>query len=361
MINKSILTRILVLSCITQLTACSTLGYLVHTSSGHIELVSGRQPISRLLDNSRVSEEQKKKLNSVLRIRKFASSELALLNNKSYTTYVDLNRDYAAWVVFAAAEFSLQAESWCFLVIGCVPYRGYFEYEKAVKFANQLEEEGLEVYIAPVPAYSTLGWFSDPVLSSMLNRGETATAEYIFHELAHQQLYIKNDTGFNEAFASAVSRLGVTAWLRFEEKHTALQGYLLRAKEKQRSYKIIYALREQLSELYNLPLPTQKKRKQKQVAYQQFESAITDEITSWGKYERYKGWLLEDINNAKLNALSTYQALVPGFIALFESCNQNFYEFYRVVKNTQKLTKQQRINFLSDAKCVSVNADYEHD
>ena len=315
--------------------------------------MSKRQPIAELIESDKVSEERKEKLNSVLQIREFASSKLALPDNASYTTFVDLDRDYVTWVVFATSELSLQAETWCFLIVGCVPYRGYFELQKAQQFSDELKQQGLEVYIAPVPAYSTLGWFSDPMLSSMLDRGsvDVVAAEYIFHELAHQQLYIKNDTNFNEAFATAVGRLGVIAWLNEENKSTQLQKYLKRIEEKQQLYQIIDQFRERLHDIYDSSLPDHEKRAQKRIAYNLYKEEMRGKITSWGKFDVYENWVLKDINNAKLSALSTYQALVPEFITLFGQCDNDFAVFYQTVELAKKQPKEQRLQFLRETGC----------
>jgi len=310
-----------------------------------------RQKISSLINDPSLDQTQISTFKNILRMREFASRKLLLPENKSYTSYVDLERDYVTWVVFASPTLSLQAESWCFWVVGCVPYRGYFDESKAQQFADQLRQKQLEVYVAPVPAYSTLGWFSDPVLSSMLNRGELVTAEYIFHELAHQQLYIKNDASFNEAFASAVGKIGVIAWLKSENKDADLKRYLQSQQEKQQIYQIIDGLRDQLIEIYDSPLSEREKTHLKQGAFADYKQLITSKTKHWGKYKNYRQWVIEDMNNAKLTAFSTYQALVPAFVILFEACNENFDEFYRVVESTQYLNKKQRVEFLQNGQC----------
>jgi predicted aminopeptidase len=355
--DKSILTRFLILISLLQLTACSSIAYIAHTGSGHLKLMSDRQPISSLINDEHLTQAQKDKFKKILRIREFASEQLHLPDNKSYTSYVELNRDYVTWIVFAAPALSLQAESWCFWVIGCVPYRGYFNEAKAHQFASQLRQQQLDVYIAPVPAYSTLGWFSDPVLSSMLDRGELATAEYIFHELDHQQLYIKNDTGFNEAFASAVGQLGVIAWLESEKKHTHLTRYLKSRQETQQIYLIVDKLRQQLARIYATSLSEAEQRRLKREALVAYQQTVRSRLKQWEEGESYEQWLLEDMNNAKLNAMSTYSALVPEFISLFKKCHERFDEFYRVVESTQRLNKQQRSEFLHNGKCHPVSKD----
>ena len=209
-----------------------------------------------------MNDRKRTQLLAVQRIREYASNQLALPDNKSYTQYVELNRDNVTWVVFAAPELSLQAKTWCFLIVGCVPYRGYFQEEKADKFAQQLIDQGLDVYIAPVTAYSTLGWFSDPVLSTMLNKGLTTTAEYIFHELAHQEVYIKNDSDFNEAFATAVAQAGVQHWLRNENRTERLATYEASIIKKNILYAKIKEHRNTLENIYSSQdIPEEKRNK----------------------------------------------------------------------------------------------------
>ena len=317
--------------------------------------MSKRQDISQLINDEELDQTQKNKLKNVLRMREFAVNQLHLHDNQSYTSYVELDRDYVTWVVFATPALSLQPKSWCFWVVGCTPYRGYFDDAKAQQFAGQLSQQQLDVYVAPVPAYSTLGWFSDPLLSSMMDRGELVTAEYIFHELAHQQLYIKNDTNFNEAFASSVGYLGVVAWLKSEDKEAELNRYLQSQQENLRIYSIVEGLRQQLAKIYDSSLSEPDKLRLKQQVYLSYEQQVISKLEEWGKLEKYRQWLLADMNNAKLNAFSTYQALVPEFIALFQRCNKNFEAFYRVVGSMHTLNNEQRAKFLQESECHSVN------
>jgi predicted aminopeptidase len=169
--------------------------------------------------------------------------------------------------------------------------------------------------------------------------------------LAHQKLYIKDDSNFNEAFATTVARMGVIKWLQSENKHVVLQKYLQSNQHKQQIYQILEVLRNDLTEIYNASLPVAQKRKQKQAVLTQYKHEVTNKTESWGQYDLYKNWLLQDMNNARLNALSTYQALVPAFITLFEHCNNNFNEFYRVVESMQQLSKPQRLVHLQSADC----------
>ncbi len=350
-VRKSIFTQILLGISLLQISACSSFGYLLHTSSGHLQMMSQRQSIQSLIESEATDADDKKALAEVLQIRKFASEKLLLPDNKSYTSYVNLERDYVTWIVFAAQPLSLDAKNWCFWIVGCVPYRGYFDYDKAVDFSIQLRQQGYETYLAPVPAYSTLGWFSDPVLSSMLNRGRVVTAEYIFHELAHQQLYIKNDASFNEAFATAVGQLGTSYWLADNGKQDTLQRYLKANQHKQEIYRIVSDLRMQLQKIYQSAIDDNSKQDLKQQALTGYQQLMAEQLEAWNRYDQYKDWLLNDINNAKLNAFSTYRDLVPLFVDLYERCNKKFDKFYHAVESMRAVEQQQRVKQLASMQC----------
>ena len=351
----TILARISLLGCLLVFTGCSSLGYLAHTAGGHLELMSKRQPIASVLQQPETDATTRASLLNAQRIRDYASSKLSLPKNASYTHYVELDRDYVTWVVFAAPELSLQAVSWCFWIVGCVPYRGYFEHAKALEFAEQMSAKGLEIYVSPVAAYSTLGWFSDPLLSSMLRRGEISTADTIFHELAHQQLYIKNDTEFNEAFATAVARAGVRDWLRSNAKNELLARYEQSVVRKNQIYSQIQQLRLKLKEIYMASSSNDDKRAQKQMAIDEYRATVDAIISKWERGNRYRAWALEDINNAKLNAISTYQELTLEFLALLEACDNEYGKFYQVVASMRKLDKQQRRVYLNELKCKQID------
>ena len=318
--------------------------------------MSKRQKIEHALEDENISFETRKELRQALKIRTFASDELALPDNNSYLSFVNLDRDYVTWVVFAAPEYSLQPVNWCFLIVGCIPYRGYFSEEKAEQFSQTMMDQDYETYIAPVPAYSTLGWFDDPLLSTMLNQGETVTASYIFHELAHQQIYIAGDPGFNEAFASAVAELGVVRWLQSENNSTDLKKYLQRLKIKKQVYKYTHAFRERLNEIYAEDADLDKLKAQKQDAYMSYRSGITHLVSQLGGTKNYSAWLLKDLNNAKLGAISTYQELVPAFKFLFDHCHQDFELFYEAVARMKALDNDQRRSALSKGVCHSAQA-----
>ena len=314
-------------------------------------MMSQRQAIDELINSDNTDSHDKNALKEVLQIRNFASSDLLLPDNNSYTSYVELDRDYVTWAVFAAGSLTLTPKTWCFLVVGCVPYRGYFSHAKARHFTLQLQTQGYDTYIAPVPAYSTLGWFSDPVLSSMLGRGSIVTAEYIFHELAHQKLYIKNDTAFNEAFATAVGQIGVEKWLISKGMDKSLNNYLEANKNKLEIYQIIDSLKKQLQEIYESSSGNEHKLALKNMALDKYRETMTKQLITWNKLQQYRSWLLDDMNNAKLNAFSTYRELVPLFLDLYQRCNQEMVRFYQAIDGMRVLEKNLRIKHLQSTQC----------
>lgn len=304
-----------------------------------------------VLAKTATDETSKKLFKQLIEMREFATNELLLPDNQSYMTYVELDRDYVTWVVFAARPFSLQPKLWCFWVAGCVPYRGYFEKSRALDYSLKLKRQGYEVYVASVTAYSTLGWFKDPVLSSMVSDNKVSTAEYIFHELAHQKLYIKNDTAFNEAFATAVAELGTVRWLQMSNQTELLPAYQQNNLYMRQFYQVIDDLRTRLKTIYQSSQNHYKKQQQKKLAVNHYQSEMTAKLKSAQLYDQYKPWFLEDVNNARLNAFATYQNLVPQFINLFHNCDEKFAGFYQAVEGLRSLKMQQRRTQLENSQC----------
>lgn len=328
-------------------TGCSTTGYYHQAISGHLTLISKRKPITDIVNDSTRDKKLIEQLALAQALRTFASTHLKLPENESYRSYIQLDRPYVTWNVFAAPEFSVTLQKWCFPVIGCVQYRGYFEQNKAHGYAAKLADLGLDVFVAGVPAYSTLGWFDDPLLSSMLDRGETVTASYIFHELAHQQFYLKGNSAFNEAFATAVEELGVHHWLQHQGRLDELDTYenqLIRKavfadfiKDAQREFKKLYAL--------GLPAATMRIEKQKKIA--DMRKRFEDLNQSGRLLLNYKKWMSGPLNNAQLGALALYRDWVPVFKQLFRTCKGDFEIFYRRVEKISRLSEEERESVLT--------------
>ncbi|WP_245272764.1 aminopeptidase [Mesorhizobium sp. LNHC221B00] len=187
---------------------CTSVSYYAQSVEGHVRIMAARKNVGRLIRDPSTPEALRARLTSASAIRRFATDELALPENGSYRSYVDIGRDDVTYAVFAAPQFSLTPITWCFPVFGCVPYRGYFSRKSAADSAVELQRQGLDVYVSGVTAYSTLGWFSDPLLSTMLRQDDTYLASLVFHELAHQKIYVDGDSAFNEAFAVSVETSG---------------------------------------------------------------------------------------------------------------------------------------------------------
>lgn len=319
---------------------CSTISYYHQSISGHFKLISKREPIADIVNDSARDEKLIKQLRLAEELRSFASKHLKLPENDSYRSYVQLGKPYVAWNVFAAPEFSIRLQQWCFLVIGCVPYRGYFDEAKANSYAMQLSKQGLDVYVAGVPAYSTLGWFDDPLLSSMLDRGEIVTAAYIFHELAHQQFYLKGDGAFNEAFATAVEEIGVLAWLQQKNRSQDMNAYNDWLLQKSLFSKYIKNSRDEFEVLYKQQYDLEKMQVEKEILIAEMRRKFTNLSSDYEFFERYSKWMSGPLNNAQLGAISLYRELVPAFRRIFFLCENDFEKFYSYVEKIAELSEE---------------------
>lgn len=315
------------------LISCQTAGYYFHVSKGQLELLNQRQNIEELLADESIDPKLKQQLESTQAIRRFASEQMGLPENASYTSYADLNREYVVWNVFAAETFSVQPKQWCFPVAGCVAYRGYFSEQEAMAFADELSKQGYDTYVGGVAAYSTLGWFDDPVLNTFIGRDEPRLAGLMFHELAHQQLYINDDTTFNESFASTVEVEGVQRWLMQKSRPDVLQAYLL---DKQRQDDFITTLleyRKQLEQFYQQALPEQTRREGKKKIHQVFLSGAYQQFKQrWNDYSGYDNWVMNQLNNAKLSTIVSYNQWLPAFQQLLQDNEGDLTLFYQAVE-----------------------------
>ncbi len=271
----------LILSILTFCSGCSDLGYYWQATSGHLELLSSKQDIQELIDSPNTALELKRKLKLVKSVRKFAIQQLAIPENEGYTGYVELDRPYVTMVVTAAPKLELKAHKWCYWFIGCQEYRGYFDKELASKFGKELQLQELDVSVSQVTAYSTLGWlnkswipeyFSDPVLSTFLRRNDTEMIAVLIHEIAHQVVYVSNDTSFNESFAVFVEQEGLSQFLSYAEEKAILdkdradlyQRYLNASKDRQLFRHLINSTFDEMDKLFNSELANSEKLRKKQ-------------------------------------------------------------------------------------------------
>ncbi|GMQ96591.1 MAG: aminopeptidase [Gammaproteobacteria bacterium] len=321
---------------------CSTISYYARSINGQLDVLGSRVAISELLAAPDTPDPLRENLKRVLDIRDFASTKLALPDNNSYRLYADLKRPYAVWAVFAAPEFSLELEQWCFLIVGCVNYRGYFSKDRAIQFAEQLSKESFDTYVADVPAYSTLGWFDDPITNTVIDWPEATLAALIFHELAHQTVYIKDDSGFNESFATAVAEIGVERWLASRPK--ALSGWHKQKRRRRIITSVLLDTREQLKKLYESKLGKTNMRQAKKDALDELKRSLDDLRTKWQITD--KDWFRQTPNNARLGSAATYHHFVPAFHRLFQREAQDMKRFYAAVTALGDLPRKERYQTL---------------
>lgn len=319
------------------------MSYYAKSLNGHVSLLNARENIDTLRAAKNTPPPIRAQLDRAADIRQFAIDGLGLPDNASYRSYVDLERDYVTMAVFAAPEFSGTAKTWCFPVFGCVPYRAYFNENDARALAADLREQGYDVHLSGVPAYSTLGWTPDPLLSTMFRFGETYTASVVFHELAHQEVYIRNDTSFNEAFAVAVEIEGTKAWLGARIGADAVADYEASLQRRDDFGRLVGAARANLNAIYASNLSDDEKRAAKAEAIEQLRADYrTMRDTKWGGFSGYDNWFEEPINNAKLALVGVYGDLVGDFRQLFSVCGNDFQRLYRAVAALGKKPKDQR-------------------
>lgn len=324
------------------LVGCSDLAYYRQAAAGQWELLQARQPIVEWLADPATVAELRQHLATAQTLRAFASSKLALPDNGSYQTYADIQRPWVVKNVFAAPELSLEPRHWCFLLIGCLSYRGYFNAAAAEQLAGELRATGDDVYVADIPAYSTLGWFDDPLLNTFIQWPTARLAELLFHELAHQRLYIADDSAFNEAFATAVGRLGTEHWLAEYGTNREREDYVVDLRRREQFLHLAAATRERLITVYAGTGDDAGKRAEKQRILAELRDRYQEVKQEWGGYSGYDRWFAQDLNNAKLAGVSTYYRLAPAFMALFEQQGQDFAAFYQAAEAIGRLPPPER-------------------
>ncbi len=305
--------------CTATLVSCSRVDYYAQSVTGQLALLVGRTSIGSVVGDPGTPKAVRDKLELILALRRFAGQALALPHNGSYSTYVDVDRRYVAWNVFATPEFSLEPLYWCFPVAGCLSYHGYFSEGRAQYSAEYLSNQGHDVYVGGVAAYSTLGWFEDPVTSAMLHWDDPQLAELVFHELAHQAVYVSGDTAFNEAFATTVAFEGVRHWLRKTGRHEALEAYQAGQKREDEFASLVLETRHKLRRLYASNRNAFEKRAIKARIFKELWESYAVLRKTWGGYKGYDQWMNHGLNNAKLSSVVTYRGHVQAFENLFDA------------------------------------------
>ena len=311
---------------------CESLAYYTQAVGGHLRVLARARPLDELLADPATDAALKERLQTARRIREFASRELKLPDNDSYLSYADLNRPYVVWNVFAAPEFSVEPKKECFPFTGCVSYRGFYSEEQAKRHAEKLRESGFDVYVGGVPAYSTLGWSADPLLSTFIRYPDAQLARLVFHELAHQVVYAKDDTTFNESFAVAVEEEGVRRWLEAEGRTAELAAFQATQERRRVFAERVSQTRERLAAVYAMKLSPEQLAEHKR--------------GEWSRLRAQYPGLPAEPNNAFLVSIAVYTEHVPAFQRLLAESG-NLESFYRRVKQLAKSERSERATQLS--------------
>lgn len=332
------------------LAGCAGPGYYLQAASGQMKLLHARRSVDTLLADPSTSTELAGRLEEAERILAFARERLDLPAHGSYGSYVDTGRETLVWNVIATGEFSLEPKRWCFPIAGCLPYRGYFKRRSADKFAAKLRKRGLDVIVTPSPAYSSLGWFKDPLLNTMLNGSDLQLAAYLFHELAHQRLYVKGDGRFNESYAGFVADAGVTAWLQSLHRDADLQKWR-RSKTAGEDFRLLVRkVRTRLAEVYRSAAAPEVKRRQKTDILRGLVRA-TQQLadTRWRGINDFGAWLEAPLNNARLALFDTYEDRQCAFQQLYGKAGGQMTDFHALAKQRAKLSPGARKKWLDQA------------
>lgn len=334
--------QLLLLSLASSLTGCGTINFYWQAIGGHLEVLTSSRPIEEVIVDDRVPAATRAKLDYVRDARRFAVEALALPDNGSYQNYADLERPFVLWNVFATPEFSVTPKEWCFVMVGCVTYRGYFNRDHAEAFAAQLRADGYDVYVAGVAAYSTLGWFSDPVLNTMLRRSDAEVAALLFHELAHQKLYVKGDTTFNESFATVIELEGTRRWLASHNDEAAFGAQRQRIARHREFTALMLDYRARLAALYRIEESDADKRATKQALLAQIKQDYTHLRSTWDGDTRYDKFFDQAFNNAHFAAVGAYHGYVDGLQAVLVENGGDLVAFYRAAEVLARLPSSER-------------------
>ena len=331
----------LLLLCLSLLPGCEPIRYYGQAVGGQIDIWQREQAIAELLANPKIDQELRRKLLLIQSLRTFAFEQLALPHSDNYTTYANLDRPFVVWNVFATPEFSFTPKVWCYPIAGCASYRGYFSEKNANAFADNLKQAGWDVFVGGIAAYSTLGYFDDPVLSTFINRSDIRLAALIFHELSHQVVYVADDTTFNESFAVAVEQAGLQLWLKTTGNESDFQTYLTMQKRHKAFIEFIASWREKLATIYQRSIEENEKRRLKRAAFATMQQDYNQFKQDWQNYNGYDRFMAATQSNAKLLTVTTYSDLVADFSRILAQSG-SFEIFYENVRKLAKLDYQAR-------------------
>ncbi len=348
---------------------CRTLKFYGQAIAGQYEIFSKRQLVTEVLTNPTTSAELRLQLELLQRLLAFAETELNLPAENQYGTYVDLQRKFVVWNVQAAPQFSLEPKTWWYPFVGRLEYRGYFRKQGAEDLAEQLREDGYDVFVGGVEAYSTLGFFRDPVLNTFIHREESELAEVIFHELAHQRLFARGDTDFNEAFATVVGEEGARRWLQSQGKTNLLADYEIALQRNGQFVRLIMSTRAELEKVYGdtrdedgkvkaakqLPAPTEELLARKRQMFENLQARYRALRAEWDGFSGYDAWFARELNNAQLNTIANYYDYVPGFVALLKLKEGNLEQFYNAAEELSRKPRDERHEWLRTLAAAATN------
>ncbi|KDD66992.1 aminopeptidase [Pseudomonas mandelii PD30] len=322
------------------LNGCAGVSYYGQLASGQLQLLRAREPVSRVIADPARDQQLRAHLTQSQKARTFASQQLQLPDNQSYRLYADIGRPFVVWNVFATPEFSLTPQNHCFPIAGCVAYRGYYSQSAARGEAALQRLQGMDVSIGGVEAYSTLGWFNDPIISSMMAWGDERLATLIFHELAHQRFYVKDDTEFNESFATFVEQEGTRQWRAFRGLPPDSGAQV---QQRDQFIQLVLETRTRLERLYTLPLPADQMRQRKADEFERLRGEYRQlRDSQWAGDKRYDAWINAPMNNARLLPFGLYDQWVPAFAALFRQMGGDWVKFYAAVEKLGALPVSER-------------------
>jgi predicted aminopeptidase len=323
-------------------TGCQAVSYYGQAVWGQTRIMWSERPISAVMENPDTPRPTREKLAYVLGVREFARTELLLPLGGSYLAYAEIGRPFVAWNVFAAPELSLEPKTWCYPVAGCAAYRGYFSRDAAERCAADLRRQGYDVYVGGVQAYSTLGWFDDPVLSTFLGLGEARLSALLFHELAHRKLYAPGDTAFNEGFATAVEEEGLRRWAAHTRDPEMIAVYEQDRSLQERFIGLVERRRAELGTLYAGDWPADRKRAAKAEIFRSLRDDFEAAKRTAPDLARYEHWFATGLTNAGLSTIAAYHDLVPAFKNLLRDCNGDLAAFYAQCRAISELPPAER-------------------
>jgi predicted aminopeptidase len=331
--------------------------YLMQAAGGQLQVARSSRPIGEVLASPTVDDRVRRQLELVERAREFAIRQLGLPDGRSYREYADLGRPYPLWNVVATPEFSVEPRLWCFPITGCVAYRGYFRETDAIAAARRLRAHGDDVSIGGVPTYSTLGHLRDPVFSTMLAWPETRLVGTIFHEMAHEQLYVRGDSSFNEAYASVIAQEGLRQWLVTRNAQAELNAVAAASARERQFSALLLRARARLEALYRTDLEPGAMRIEKQRVFGELKFEYSQLRTEWGGFKGYDAWFARTLNNAHLAAVATYDDCVPGLERELEAAGsiQAFTERARELARLPPAERRAEVCESRDGRSVSAS------